>query len=186
MEELMDRTNTTSRPTITRPRARGATGESDPIGPAGGATTESTRAGATSSGIVGKVRERATAQLSTQKDRATDGLGTIAHAVRQTTGQLREDRQDMVAEYVEKAADQLERLSNTLREKDINELLQDAQRLARRQPALFIGGSFAVGLLAARFLKSSSDARPADEYRARTTSDYPPSMEFTDPNRGTY
>jgi hypothetical protein len=109
----------------------------------------------TSSGIAGKVKERATAQLTTQKDRATDGLGTVASAVRQTGQHLREQQNETVAQYVEKAAEQLERLSNNLREKDVNELLHDAQRLARRQPALFIGGSFAVGLLAARFLKSS-------------------------------
>jgi hypothetical protein len=186
MEELMDRTKTTSRPTVTRSRGRRTTGETDATGDPSELTTDSTPAGQSSSGIVGKVRERATAQLSTQKDRATDGLGTIAQAVRQTTGQLRENQQDMVAQYVEKAADQIERLSNTLREKDVNELLQDAQRLARRQPALFIGGSFAVGLLAARFLKSSSDARSADEYRAYAGGDYPPSTEFTDPRRGTY
>jgi len=37
----------------------------------------------------------------------------------------------------------------------MDQMLRDARNLARRQPALFIGGSFAVGLLAARFVKSS-------------------------------
>jgi len=49
----------------------------------------------------------------------------------------------------------LERFSNNVRGKDVNELLDGARDFARRQPALFVGGSFAVGLLAARFLKSS-------------------------------
>jgi hypothetical protein len=40
--------------------------------------------------------------------------------------------------------------------------MNDAQRLARRQPALFVGGAFAVGLLGARFLKSSAQ-RDDDE-----------------------
>jgi hypothetical protein len=124
--------------------------------------------------------------LNTQKDRATDGLGSIAQAVRQTTGKLREDRQDMVAQYVEQAADQIERFSNSLREKDVSELLEDAQRFARRQPALFIGGSFAVGLLAARFLKSSRDERTMNEYSAPTTDDYALSADLDEPTRGTY
>jgi ElaB/YqjD/DUF883 family membrane-anchored ribosome-binding protein len=124
--------------------------------------------GAQASGLVGKVKERATAQLSTQKDRATDHLGSIVQAVRHSGERLREDRHETVAQYVEQAAEQLERFSNSLREKDVNELLQDAQRLARRQPALFIGGSFAAGLLAARFLKSSQERDSAyDEYRAQ-------------------
>jgi hypothetical protein len=172
----MDRTKATS-PTIARSRARRTTVEDAGLE----STAEFTDAGPAPSGIVAQVKERATAQLRTQKDRATDGLGSIAQAVRQTTGKLREDQQDIVAQYVEKAADQIERLSNGLRDKDVNELLEDAQRFARRQPALFIGGSFAVGLIAARFLKSSSDARTANEYRAPATSDYSAVPDFDEP-----
>ncbi|MCA1560064.1 MAG: hypothetical protein LC753_13025 [Acidobacteria bacterium] len=108
-------------------------------------------------GIADRVRERASAQLTTQKERATDGLGTIAQAVRQSTQQLRNQQHETIAQYIEQAADQLERFSTRLKEKNVSELLNDAQQLARRQPALFIGGAFAVGLLGARFLKSSSD-----------------------------
>lgn len=106
-------------------------------------------------GFVGRLRERAGAHITTQKDRATDGLGTIAQAVRRSTQELRGDRHDTLAEYVEQAADQLERLSTHLKNKDVSELFHDAQRLARRRPVAFIGSAFAVGLLGARFLKSS-------------------------------
>jgi hypothetical protein len=105
--------------------------------------------------LMNTVKQRATAGLDTQKTRATDGLSVIASAVRQTTDNLRKEQHDTLAQYVDRAADQLDRFSTALREKDIDQLLQDARQLARRQPALFIGGSFAVGLLAARFLKSS-------------------------------
>jgi hypothetical protein len=113
-----------------------------------------------SGGFMGKVRERANAQLSTQKDRAIEGIDTAARAVRQSTQQLREEDHGTVASYVEGAADQIERLSQRLREKDVGELLEDVQRLARRQPALFVGSAFALGLIGARFLKSSRE----DEY----------------------
>lgn len=92
---------------------------------------------------------------------ATDGLGTIAQAVRQSTQQLRDQQHDTVAQYIERAADQLDRFSTRLREKNVSELLNDAQRLARRQPALFIGGAFVLGLLGARFLKSAADRQTA-------------------------
>jgi hypothetical protein len=119
-----------------------------------------------SRGLASTIKERAATQLTTQKDRATEGIGTLAQAVRQTTDRLRSEEHDTVAHYVERAAEQLEQFSNSLREKDVNELLRDAQRFARRQPALFIGGSFAVGLLAARFFKSSgeNDTRGAYDY----------------------
>src|SRR5690606_6900409 len=115
-------------------------------------------------GIVDKVKERAASQLSSQKGRATEGLDTIAHAVRQTTQQLRAEDHGTVAEYIDKAAEQIERFSTRLRDKDVNELMRDARHLARRQPAMFIGGSFALGLLAARFIKSSQ-RNGEEEYR---------------------
>jgi hypothetical protein len=113
----------------------------------------------THSGLMDRVRERATAQLSTQKDRATDGLGSVAKAVRQSTQQLRENKQDAIAGYVDKAADQIDRFSTQLRNRDVSDLVNDVQRFARKQPALFVGSAFALGVIGARFLKSSSDNR---------------------------
>jgi hypothetical protein len=108
-------------------------------------------------GLMEKVKDGAVSQLSTQKDRATDGIGNVVRAVRQSTQQLRDQQHDTIAQYVDQAAAQLERFSNTLKEKNVGELIGEAQRFARRNPALFIGGAFAVGLLSARFFKSSRD-----------------------------
>lgn len=120
-------------------------------------------------GVMNRVKETASAQLSSQKNRATDGLGSIASAVRESSRPLRENKQDVIAEYVEKAADQLEQFSTRLRERDINELVNDAQQFARRRPAMFIGGAFLVGVAAARFLKSS-----AEHHGTGTTQRYDP------------
>ena len=106
-------------------------------------------------GVLNLVRDSATSQIASQKDRATDGLGSLARAVRQSTQSLRGDRQDTVAQYVEQAADRLEQFSSRLRDRDLGDLMRDADRFARRQPAVFIGAAFAAGVLAARFLKSS-------------------------------
>src|SRR3954467_462830 len=105
--------------------------------------------------LIDNVKQRATAQLDSQKGRATDSISSIANAVRGSSSQLRGEQHDVLAQYIETFADQLERFSNNVRGKDVNELLDGARDFARRQPALFVGGSFAAGLLAARFLKSS-------------------------------
>ena len=118
-------------------------------------------AGGNGGGIVDRVKESATAQLTNQKDRGTDALGTVAQAVRSSTQRLRDEQHDTIAGYVDKAADQIESWSRRLKEKDIDELMTDVQRLARRRPAVFIGSAFALGLVGARFLKSS---RPQNEY----------------------
>jgi hypothetical protein len=132
-------------------------------------STTQTSHTSTTENIVGRVREQATSQLNTQKNKATDGLGTVAHAVRETTTRLRADNHDTVARYAEQAADQIERFSERLKNKDVGELLNDAQRLARQKPALFVGGAFALGLLGARFMKSSAQA----------DNDYSASREYT-------
>jgi hypothetical protein len=152
------------------------------------------------SGVVDQMKDRAARELSSQKGRATGELDAVAQAVRDASHRLRDEHHESVATYVEGAAAGLERLSRTIREKDLNELLHDAQRLARRQPAWFIGGSFALGLLAARFLKSSGTHGDGDwadwpegnrgpwadtgwETRPRSAGEY---ASRTDYPRGTY
>ena len=119
-------------------------------------------------GIVDRVKETATAQLTNQKDRGIDALGRVADAVRSSTQKLREERHDTIAGYVDQAADQIDNWSRRLREKDVNELITDVQGLARRQPAVFIGSAFALGLVGARFLKSSRQQSEGD-YRAESS-----------------
>jgi hypothetical protein len=128
-----------------------------------------------------KVKDGAVSQLNTQKDRATDGIGSVVQAVRQSTQQLRDQRHDTIAQYVDEAAAQLERFSNALREKHIGELLDDAQRFARRNPALFIGGAFAVGLFSARFFKSSRDRDHDDDANWRNRSAEGWRGDYSDP-----
>jgi hypothetical protein len=91
-----------------------------------------------------------------QKDRAAEGLGSVAQALRQTGQQLQGQNQEAFTSYIDRAASQVDRFSTYLQQKDMGQLVYDVERFARRQPALFLGGAFVLGLLGARFLKSSS------------------------------
>jgi hypothetical protein len=119
-------------------------------------TQTTSAAGGGDSSLMDRVRTGATSQLTTQKSRVTDGLNGLASAVRQSTNALRENQQTTSADFVERAAGQIEQIATRLRERDVNDLLRDAQQFARRQPAIFVGAAFAAGVLAARFVKSSS------------------------------
>ena len=112
-----------------------------------------------SSGMVDRARQTAAAQLTSQKTRATEALGSVAAALRQSSEPLRNNNQGTIADYAGKAADQLEQFSARVRERDLTELMEDVNGFARRQPALFVGAAFAAGVLAARFLKSSPDGQ---------------------------
>jgi hypothetical protein len=117
-------------------------------------------------GIAQKLRSQATERLVDQKNRAIGELDTIADAIRGTGHQLREREHNAVANYIDTAADQLHRFSQTLQNKEVGEIVEDVQRFGRSRPALFVGLAFGAGLVGARFLKSSSDS---DESR---TGDY--------------
>lgn len=108
-----------------------------------------------SQGIGQTLRDTTYRQMDDQKSRASDTLGSLAGAVRGMTQPLRDNGQTSIADYVNKAADGIERWSIDLKHQDLSEALRAAQRFARRQPALFLGVAFTAGLLAARFLKSS-------------------------------
>jgi hypothetical protein len=95
--------------------------------------------------------------VETRKAQAIGGLQDVAEAVRQTGVVLRHQNKEQMANYTEKVAHQVERISSYLEEKDVDELLMEAENLARRQPGIFLAGAFGVGLLIGRFIKSSGE-----------------------------
>ena len=57
----------------------------------------------------------------------------------------------------ESASGALQRLSESVRGKDVSQLIQEAESFARRQPVAFLGAAALAGFLAVRFLKSSNE-----------------------------
>jgi len=107
--------------------------------------------------VAGKVKEQASSQISNQKEKAADSLGNVAEAIRQTGDQLRQKEQVApVAQYTDQIAQGVETVSNYLKSKSLSDIVSEVERFARREPALFLGGALTVGLLAGRFLRSSS------------------------------
>ena len=111
-----------------------------------------------------QVKQQATTAFFDQRNKAVSGLSGLADALKQTAKSLADavdgDGESQIpagiAPLVKEAADRLSRSANFLREKDITGLLSEAQQLAKKQPALFMGGMFAVGLIGARLLKGAS------------------------------
>jgi ElaB/YqjD/DUF883 family membrane-anchored ribosome-binding protein len=115
--------------------------------------------------VTEQAKQQATSQLESQKERGVDSLVTVAQALRQTGQHLREQEQGTVGEYVEKAAERVEGLTNYLRSKDVTQLVGETQEFARRQPVLFLGTALALGFAGARFLMSSGQ-RASQRQRA--------------------
>jgi len=126
--------------------------------------------------MVDQAKTKVMSQLEGQKERAAGTMEGVAQALRQTGQQLRDQDQAPVAQFAEGAADFVDRFTGYLNQRNINEMIGQVEVFARRQPALFLGGAFALGFMAARFLKSSGDgsmsrrdmgmAYPGGRYRA--------------------
>ena len=110
------------------------------------------------SGVVGAVQQQAVSRLDKQKEHAADELASVAGTVRQMGDQLKQPEHGAVAQYAahygDVAADQLQQISGYLRQHDAKQLVSEVESFARREPVLFTGGAFVLGLIGARFLKS--------------------------------
>jgi hypothetical protein len=100
-------------------------------------------------------RDRAGSSLSDGQRRAAEQIGGIGGALHRTSQQLRQEDQARVADVTDSVGRQLDRVADYLRDSDGRTIARDIESLARRQPALVFAGAFALGLVAARFLKSS-------------------------------
>src|SRR5215216_5007386 len=77
--------------------------------------------------VTTQARHQVTSQLESQKERAVDSLVTVAQAMRQTSQHLHGQDQAAVGEYVDKAAERVEALTNHLRSRDVLQLLTETQ-----------------------------------------------------------
>ncbi len=104
------------------------------------------------------VKENTRAMAAKQQQNAASGIGQFAGALRNAAHQLGgEDQSPVAHRLASTTADRLDRLSGTLREKDMTAIARDVESFAREQPMVFFGAALAVGFLAVRFLKSSAE-----------------------------
>jgi hypothetical protein len=113
----------------------------------------------------GRVKDAAESRLSAGKSEAVDRLSDVAQGLRSSGQQFQ--GQEAIGHFVTRAADRVESFANHLRNRDVPELIEEVEDFARRQPAAFLGGAFAVGLIGARFLKSSRDNQVEEGVRDR-------------------
>jgi hypothetical protein len=112
---------------------------------------------------VRQAKERAGTGLEESRRRVAEQIGGIAHVFERCGQELRTEAPAPVARLAESLAAQVERVGNYLREADARRMARDLEELARRQPGVVLAGAFGVGLLAARFLKSSEPEYGSDE-----------------------
>jgi ElaB/YqjD/DUF883 family membrane-anchored ribosome-binding protein len=98
----------------------------------------------------GKAREYAT----DGKLRAADALGEFSQAVNESARTIDERLGPEYGEYARRAADAVSGFADTLRTKDVDELMDDARAIVRKSPVIAIGTAAAVGFALVRLLRS--------------------------------
>jgi hypothetical protein len=103
-------------------------------------------------------KDRAVSSLGESKDRFADQIRTMADAFRRTGQHLESENQQRMAGLTDSIARQADQVADYVGNFDPRTARDDLERLARRQPVVVIGGAFVLGLLGARFFKSSNRA----------------------------
>lgn len=107
---------------------------------------------------VGQLAERA-ADIGFQtadrgREQAASGVEQVAQTIRRVSTDMQQD-QPQIADVAMTAADQAERIASYLRETDVRQMVSTVEDVARRQPLLFLGGAFILGMAASRFIKAA-------------------------------
>ena len=110
--------------------------------------------------VAGQAKDKAVSLIGEQKANLATGITSVADSIRQIGENLRNDGgsnqiASLAGKYGDSVAEQVEKFSHYVGESDLKEVTHDVEQFARRNPALFVGGAFALGVLAARFFKSS-------------------------------
>ena len=115
--------------------------------------------------VYDSVADKALSAVDEQKAGLTGKLSGVAETVRRVSGTLHDTETDnpisgFAARYTDTAAQKLDSVASYFDRADLKDIARDIESYARRNPAVFLGGAFALGIMAARFLKSTP---PSDE-----------------------
>jgi len=102
-------------------------------------------------------------------DKAQEGVQQLASGVQSATTAMRRIADDvdgdnhLIGAALRKSADTIEQATRALSEGDLSRVADDVNGFARRQPAIFLGASFALGFALARIGKAALESSRRDD-----------------------
>jgi uncharacterized phage infection (PIP) family protein YhgE len=118
--------------------------------------------------MANSAKDRVEAEVSQRKSLGADYIASIAQATSRAASEFDDDL-PQAAQYIRQAAEQIQGVADTVRERDVRELVDEVQDFARRQPTLFFGGAVVLGFAVLRFLKSTAP-EAGGEFRSQSGS----------------
>ena len=103
------------------------------------------------------------------KEKAREGmhaaerrLDSLADSFHDASGALRRDQEGLAAQVTEAIAERVSGMSAYFRQREPADVVEDVADYARRHPEVLVTAGVAAGLVAGRFLRSSSQRRDAE------------------------
>jgi hypothetical protein len=136
------------------------------------------------------VTDKATTKLEEQKATVAGGLTSVAESVRSMSSNLNQSPEqnplaDYTAQYADTAAQKIEQIARYFEQTDVKGMARDLESFARRNPAVVLGGAFAIGMLAARFMKSSPRHLQSGRFQTGIDHQLPATGSTSHTNTGT-
>jgi len=103
----------------------------------------------------GQANDRARELAQTGKDRATSALDSLVQTVEDAASEIDEKLGSQYGDYARRAAQHIGGFTDSFRDKDIDDLFNDARDFVKKSPAVAIGAAAALGFVVARLARSS-------------------------------
>jgi hypothetical protein len=113
------------------------------------------QAGESVSHLAGRAADVGLQQADRGREQAASGISHVAESIRRLSLDMQSD-QPQIASVAETAADQAERIATYLQQNDARQIMSKVEEVARRQPLIFLGGAFLLGVAASRFVKAAA------------------------------
>lgn len=111
--------------------------------------------------------EKAKGYAEDGKSRAGTALDELAKMLHDAAGTVDEKVGDQYGQYARSAADAVSNFSDSLKAKQVDDVIDDVRDFVKKSPAVAIGTAAAIGFVLARLVKAgldaSSEGKPADD-----------------------
>jgi len=121
--------------------------------------------------VASEAGERLNITMEDQKRAGAQRIAQFAQAVQTAASQLDRDSPEF-ARYIRGAAEQVQGLSEKLRNQNVGELFNEFQSFAKRNPTAFLGATVLTGFALARFIKSATDTQGSTSGTSRGSSQH--------------
>ena len=114
--------------------------------------------------FIDSAREQATDYVDRRKDDVAQSVADFATSLREATHSF--DERPNIRAVVDTAAEGLEQLADSIRDRTFADFFNDFEDVVRRRPATVAAVTVAVGFLTARFIKSTAEDMRHDRMSA--------------------